>query len=103
MFVQGLPLSLSGVRKIMERMEWGDAEDFVTLGAVGKDHIDESQFYVLIAPQNMVGQTIMTPLLDMASFHATDHTEFQGIARLFGPIFKDSASLRVTRQSAFQE
>lgn len=64
-FIQGLPLSLSGVRKIMERMEWGDAEEFVTLGAVGEDQIDDSQFYVLIAPQNMVGQAIVTPLLDM--------------------------------------
>ena len=71
--LQSLPLSLSGVRKIMERMEWGDAEEFVTLGSVGEAQIDDSHYYVLIAPQNMVGQTIVKPLLEMVTvfFHAS--------------------------------
>ena len=51
----------------MDRMDWGDVEDFVTLGAVGADQVDESQYYVLIAPQNMVGHTIVKPLIDMVS------------------------------------
>ena len=65
MLLQGLPLSLSGVRAIMDRMDWGDATDFVGFGHVGADQVDEAQYYVLIAPQNVVGNTIMTPLLDM--------------------------------------
>lgn len=32
--MQGIPLSLSGVRKIMERMDWGEVEEFVTFGQV---------------------------------------------------------------------
>lgn len=63
--LQGLPLSLSGVRKIMERMDWGDAEDFVSFGTVSADQIDDSRYYILIAPQNVVGSTIMTNLHDM--------------------------------------
>lgn len=35
--VQGLPLSLNGVKRIMTSMDWGDAEDFVTIGAVGAE------------------------------------------------------------------
>ena len=49
----------------MERMDWGDAEDFVSFGTVSADQIDDSQYYILIAPQNVVGSTIMTNLHDM--------------------------------------
>lgn len=37
--MQGLPLSLSGVKRIMTSMDWGDATDFVTIGAVGVDEV----------------------------------------------------------------
>ncbi|KAK9861434.1 hypothetical protein WJX84_008393 [Apatococcus fuscideae] len=70
---QGLPLSLSGVRRIMEAMEWGDAEDFVSFGQVSADQIDDSEYYILIAPQNVVGNTIMTNLQEMV-----DAAEDQG-------------------------
>ena len=33
-WAQGLPLSLSGVRRIMEGMDWGDALQFVAFGNV---------------------------------------------------------------------
>ena len=62
---QGLPLSLSGVRRIMERMDWGDLVDFVSFGNIGEDQIDDSQFYILVAPQNVVGSTIVTKLTEM--------------------------------------
>jgi len=59
----GLPLSLSGVRRIMDQMDWGDADDFVTTGAVGADQVDDTDFYILVAPQNVVGgNLIMTAL-----------------------------------------
>lgn len=59
---QGLPLSLSGVRGIMEAMDWDEASDFVTIGAVGKEEVDDSDYYIMIAPQNVVGNTIITNL-----------------------------------------
>jgi hypothetical protein len=37
--VQGLPLSLNGVKRIMASMDWGDAQDFVTVGAVGAEEV----------------------------------------------------------------
>ena len=46
-------------------MDWGDAEDFVRFGAVGGQHIDDCDYYILLCPQNVVGNTIMTGLLDM--------------------------------------
>lgn len=63
--MQGLPLSLSGVRRIMENMDWGDVFEFVSFGNVGSDHLDDSTHYVIVAPQNVVGSTIMTKLLEM--------------------------------------
>ena len=67
LLLQGIPLSLSGVRRIMEAMDWGNAVDFVSFGNVGASQVDEASFYILIAPQNVVGNTIMTPLLEMVS------------------------------------
>ncbi len=46
-------------------MDWGDAEDFVHFGAVSGQHIDDCDYYILLCPQNVVGNTIMTGLLDM--------------------------------------
>ena len=66
--MQGLPLSLSGVRKIMNMMDWGDIGDFVSFGEVGRDQIDDASYYILIAPQNVVGSTILTNLGDMVYF-----------------------------------
>ena len=63
--MQGIPLSLAGGRKIMERMDWGDVADFVTFGNVNASTIDDATYYVLVTPQNVVGNTIMTPLLEM--------------------------------------
>ena len=49
----------------MTQMDWGDAQEFVRFGAVGGEHVDDCDFYILIAPQNVVGNTIMTGLTDM--------------------------------------
>ena len=51
--------------RIMTQMDWGEAQDFVRFGAVGGDHVDDCDYYILIAPQNVVGNTIMTGLGDM--------------------------------------
>lgn len=73
--IQGLPLSLSGVRKIMNMMDWGDIGDFVSFGEVGRDQIDDASYYILIAPQNVVGSTILTNLGDMVcSLHSMKHS-----------------------------
>ena len=40
--MQGLPLSLNGVKRIMTSMDWGEAEDFVTIGAVGAEEVSRS-------------------------------------------------------------
>ena len=63
--MQGLPLTLSGVRKIMTMMDWGDIGEFVTFGEVGHDQIDDASYYILVAPQNAVGNTILTNLGEM--------------------------------------
>ncbi|BDA45931.1 probable adenylate kinase 5, chloroplastic [Coccomyxa sp. Obi] len=85
---QGLPLSLSGVRRIMENMDWGDVFDFVSFGNVGSDHLDDSSYYVIVAPQNVVGSTIMTKLLEMADAAV----EQRKTLILFNPLLKDLPS-----------
>ena len=49
----------------MNMMDWGDIGDFVSFGEVGRDQIDDASYYILIAPQNVVGSTILTNLGDM--------------------------------------
>lgn len=63
--VQGLPLSLSGVRRIMDNMDWGDALDFVSFGHVNPDQLDDADFYILVAPQNVVASPIILNLIKM--------------------------------------
>jgi hypothetical protein len=60
-----LPLSLSGVRRIMDNMDWGDALDFVSFGHVNPDQLDDADFYILVAPQNVVGSPIILNLIKM--------------------------------------
>eukprot|EP00958_Prasinococcus_capsulatus_P016320 scaffold1800_cov387-Prasinococcus_capsulatus_cf.AAC.9 len=73
---QGLPLQLSGVDRILKMMDWGEClvdgepQDmlgtFVKLGSIGKDDIEEGvDCYVLVAPQNIVGYSILPDLRAM--------------------------------------
>eukprot|EP00803_Ostreobium_quekettii_P009486 evm.model.scf_2912EXC.1 EVM.evm.TU.scf_2912EXC.1 scf_2912EXC:157-4040(+) len=86
---QGLPLSLSGVRQIMEAMDWGDFREFVRFGEVGAKEIDDDcEYYVLVCPQNVVGGSILSNMEEMV-----DKAEASGkIVILFNPLLKDVPS-----------
>lgn len=60
---QGTPLSLSGVMRIMTQMDWGDATDFVKLGNLGAKEVADADAFLLIAPQNITGHSVL-PLLE---------------------------------------
>eukprot|EP00898_Chlorokybus_atmophyticus_P007452 jgi/Chlat1/7708/Chrsp66S00563 len=65
---QGLPLSLSGVRRIMEVMDWGEdmAGRFIFFGAIGAKEVEEEDdVYLLLAPQSIVGSCILPDLQAM--------------------------------------
>jgi len=65
---QGLPLSLNGVRRIMELMDWGEGMlgDRIVLGAVGADEVEaEDDVFIIICPTSIVGNSIIPPMLDM--------------------------------------
>ena len=49
----------------MNMMDWGDIGQFVSFGEVGADQIDSANYYILVAPQNVVGTTILTNLGEM--------------------------------------
>lgn len=47
-------------------MDWGEVADMVTFGEVSAEDADDpADVFVLLAPQNIVGNTIMTNLSDM--------------------------------------
>ena len=63
---QGLPLALSGVRRIVDKMDWGSGADFISFGEIGPDEVDdETDVYILVAPQNVVGVSLFEYLKGM--------------------------------------
>lgn len=81
---QGTPLSLSGVMRIMQQMDWGEAKEFISLGNLGAGEVNGSKksedldgneidntsstsgdadVFILISPQNITGHTVI-PLLE---------------------------------------
>ena len=69
---QGLPLQLSGVRRLLDMMDWVDAAggenllgEWVKTGALDVDELaegDDADVVIIIAPQNIVGHSIMPKL-----------------------------------------
>ena len=49
----------------MDNMDWGEALDFVSFGHVNPDQLDDSDYYILVAPQNVVGSPIILNLIKM--------------------------------------
>ncbi|XP_051148358.1 adenylate kinase 5, chloroplastic isoform X2 [Andrographis paniculata] len=65
----GIPLQLAGSRKIMEFMDWGDygaLGTFIRIGSIGGDQVEEEDdMFILVAPQNAVGNCIIGDLRAM--------------------------------------
>lgn len=57
--MQGMPLSLNGVMRIMGGMGWGPAGDRITTGNIGAGEVEGADAFVIIAPQNIVGHSIL--------------------------------------------
>jgi adenylate kinase len=64
---QGTPLSLSGVMRIMKAMEWGEAGDFISLGNLGANEVPSADVFILIAPQNISGASVLPLIEQMAA------------------------------------
>ncbi|WOH05341.1 hypothetical protein DCAR_0624757 [Daucus carota subsp. sativus] len=66
----GMPLQLAGTRKILEFMDWGEygaMGTFISIGAIGvKEDAEEDTMFILVAPQNAVGNCIIGDLQAMA-------------------------------------
>ncbi|XP_017252740.1 adenylate kinase 5, chloroplastic isoform X1 [Daucus carota subsp. sativus] len=65
----GMPLQLAGTRKILEFMDWGEygaMGTFISIGAIGaKEVAEEDDLFILVAPQNAVGNCIIGDLQAM--------------------------------------
>jgi len=63
---QGTPLSLSGVMRIMKQMDWGqEASEFIQLGNLGANEVESADAFILIAPQNVTGHSVLPLLSEM--------------------------------------
>ncbi|KAK9269384.1 hypothetical protein L1049_001156 [Liquidambar formosana] len=83
----GMPLQLAGTRKILEFMDWGDygaMGNFINIGSIGAKEVDEQDdMFILVAPQNAVGNCIIDDLKAM-----TDAAENRPVI-LINPRLKD--------------
>ncbi|KAL6965555.1 adenylate kinase [Sarracenia purpurea var. burkii] len=65
----GMPLQIAGSRKILEFMDWGDygaMGTFINIGSIGaKEVSEEDDIFILVAPQNAVGNCIIDDLRAM--------------------------------------
>lgn len=66
----GMPLQLAGTRNILEFMDWGDYDakgTFINIGSIGaKEVTDQDDMFILLAPQNAVGNCIIDDLQAMS-------------------------------------
>nr|XP_034895452.1 adenylate kinase 5, chloroplastic isoform X2 [Populus alba] len=65
----GMPLQLAGTRNILEFMDWGDygaKGTFIKIGSIGEQEVsEEDDMFILVAPQNAVGNCIIDDLKAM--------------------------------------
>ncbi|KAK4343264.1 hypothetical protein RND71_036358 [Anisodus tanguticus] len=65
----GMPLQLKGSRQILEYMDWGDygaLGTFVNIGSIGGKEVEkQDDLFLLVAPQNAVGNCIIDDMRAM--------------------------------------
>lgn len=59
---QGIPISLNGVRRILEMMDWPVRPRF---GDISEGAVDDSDVFILLAPQSIVGASIIDKMQEM--------------------------------------
>lgn len=83
----GMPLQLAGSRQILEYMDWGEygaKNNFIKIGSIGAKEVDEQDdMFILVAPQNAVGNCIIEDLQAM-----TDAAGYRPVI-LINPRLKD--------------
>lgn len=67
----GMPLQLAGTRRLLEVMDWGEYEakkNFINVGSIGANQVSqEDDVFILMAPQNAVGNCIIDDLQAMVN------------------------------------
>ncbi|KAL0552712.1 hypothetical protein IC582_011833 [Cucumis melo] len=67
--LSGMPLQLAGTRRILEYMDWGEygaLGTFVKIGSIGAKEVDDQDdMFILVAPQNAVGNCIIDDMKAM--------------------------------------
>lgn len=65
-FFVGMPLSLSGVQRILETMDFGDYADRISVGTLGPGaaEVRDGGVVFVVAPQNIPGGSVMPVLME---------------------------------------
>lgn len=61
----GMPLSLSGVKRLLSQMDWGEDTPVSIAEGLGRDEIDDCDSYIIIAPQNLQGSSVLPFIQEM--------------------------------------
>mmetsp|Transcript_4318 Transcript_4318/g.14936 ORF Transcript_4318/g.14936 Transcript_4318/m.14936 type:complete len:311 (+) Transcript_4318:28-960(+) len=59
---QALPLMLTGVKRVLDMMDWGENEpgNKIRLGSIGEEEVvADDDAYIMIAPQNIQGYSVL--------------------------------------------
>lgn len=91
---QGVPLSLNGVRRLLEQMDWGEnteelfARKYVRFGDATPASVDDDDdVFIVLAPQSLVGCSIVDSLQEMCAAIGDDRPVI-----LVNPRLQDVAS-----------
>lgn len=61
----GMPLSLSGVKRLLSQMDWGEGTPVSIAEGLGREEIDDCDSYIIIAPQNLQGSSVLPFIQEM--------------------------------------
>ncbi len=92
---QGTPLALSGVRRILQQMDWGEVSEQIEIGQLGGDQIDDCQTYILISPQNITGHSVLPLISEMVDEAQADGKEIIMINPQLGDIMSSGGVMSV--------
>eukprot|EP00889_Picochlorum_renovo_P000669 jgi/Picre1/27699/NNA_000663.t1 len=92
---QGTPLALSGVRRILLQMDWGEVSDQIEIGQLGRDQIDDCQTYILISPQNITGHSVLPLISEMVDEAHADKKEIIMVNPQLGDIMSSGGVMSV--------
>ncbi|GKB26388.1 adenylate kinase [Tanacetum coccineum] len=94
----GMPLQLAGTRQILEYTDWGSdgaMGKFINIGVIGGKEVDEvDDIFILVAPQNAMGNYIIDVKIFRKSLRAQVIDRTKTMADVYGAFYEFSSILK---------